>query len=98
MPHFSFLHFQVRGITTSLSQLHPDEGFKEKSIVRGIAGRPSSETPALVGAQRAHIDCDINVDSLAYWNDPQGQRDRDFVSPFQNKVRSDSFTISNGFI
>ncbi len=44
-------------------------------MARGVAGRPANETPALDGASRAHIECDINVDSLAYWNDPQGTRD-----------------------
>jgi len=43
---------------------------------------PLSETPALVGASRGHIECDVNVDSLAYWNDPQGSRDIEFTSPF----------------
>lgn len=44
------------------------------------------ETQALEGAKRATIECDVNVDSLAYWNDPQGERDRDFVSPFAVQV------------
>jgi hypothetical protein len=43
------------------------------------------DTPALVGGSRAHIDCDVNVDSLAYWNDPQGKRDMRFLSPFAVK-------------
>jgi len=54
----------------------------EMPVARGIAGAPLSETPALVGAVRAHIDCDVNVDSLAYWNDPIGARDLNFQSPF----------------
>jgi hypothetical protein len=70
-----------------VSDLVSDEGFKDKSIIRGVAGRPSSETPALAGASRAHIECDVNVDSLAYWNDPQGVKDPEFVSPFHAKVR-----------
>ena len=41
--------------------------------------------PAVVGAQRAHIECpDLNVDALAYWNSPVGDRDRTYVSPFAN--------------
>jgi hypothetical protein len=36
-----------------------DESFKDKSIIRGLAGRPSLETPALVGASKAHIECEI---------------------------------------
>jgi hypothetical protein len=69
-----------------------DEGFTDKPVNRGVAGRPMSETPALEGASRAHIECDVNVDSLAYWNDPQGTRDREFASPFRVKVR-DSFSF-----
>jgi hypothetical protein len=45
-----------------------------------------SETPALEGAHRAHIECEVNVDSLAYWNDPTGEKDRNFVSPFETQV------------
>ena len=88
VAHFELSLSQVQDITTSLSQLQPDEGFTEKSIIRGVAGRPTSETPALVGAKRGHIDCDVNVDSLAYWNDPQGERDISFESPFSSKVCS----------
>jgi hypothetical protein len=55
-------------------------------VARGVAGRPANETPALDGASRAHIECDINVDSLAYWNDPQGTRDLSFKSPFAVEV------------
>lgn len=46
-----------------------------------------SDTPALEGAKRGHIECDLNVDSLAYWNDPQGRKDREFRSPFAAEVR-----------
>lgn len=41
------------------------------------------ETPALVGASRGKIECDVNIDFMAYWNDPQGVRDREFVTPFR---------------
>lgn len=54
-------------------------------VARGVAGRPADETPALNGASRAHIECDINVDSLAYWNNP-GFRDVNFKSPFAVEV------------
>lgn len=66
----------------ALDQLKQDTEFRAKPMARGVSGRPISETPALVGGSRAHVECDINVDSLAYWNDPQGQRDVDFKSPF----------------
>lgn len=55
-------------------------------LARGVSGLPLSQTPALVGASRGKIECDINVDNLAYWNDPQGSRDRDFVSPFRSST------------
>lgn len=61
-------------------------GFREKPVARGFSGRPANETPAVAGASRAHIECDVNVDSLAYWNDPQGTRDVDFKSPFAVEV------------
>lgn len=70
-----------------LSDLQPDEGFKNKPVARGVAGRPASETPAVSGASRAHIECDVNIDSLAYWNDLTGDRDRNYVSPFKAEVR-----------
>lgn len=54
----------------------------ERSLARGVSGLPMSQTPALVGARPGHIQCDINVDDLAYWNDPQGTRDQNFKSPF----------------
>ncbi|KAL7570496.1 hypothetical protein ACA910_004277 [Epithemia clementina (nom. ined.)] len=54
-----------------------------KPVARGVAGRPLAETPAVVRAERAHIaNCDMNVDSMAYWNDPVGTRDLNFQSPF----------------
>ena len=58
-------------------------------LARGVSGLPMSKTPALVGASRGKIICDVNVDSLAYWNDPQGSRDRDFVSPFRRSSTTD---------
>lgn len=59
-----------------------------------MAGRPLDQTPAIKGASRAHIECDVNVDSLAYWNDPQGTRDQSFQSPFAVQV---SATCKPGF-
>jgi len=59
-----------------------DAHAQDMPVARGVAGAPLTETPALQGAARAHIDCDVNVDTLAYWNDPIGTRDQNFVSPF----------------
>jgi hypothetical protein len=61
----------------------------------GVAGRMVDRpTPpaVMMGAQRAHVseDCPINVDSLAYWNDPVGTRDQAFRTPFAAKKRSSS--------
>ena len=52
-------------------------------LARGVAGLPMEQTPALIGASRGKIECDVNVDFMAYWNDPQGDRDRDFTTPFR---------------
>lgn len=75
----------IKDIT--IADLEPDDHFREKPVARGVAGRPMSQTPALEGARRAHVDCEINVDSLAYWNYPQGKRDEEFRSPFAIEVR-----------
>lgn len=56
---------------------------RPKHLSRGVAGLPMEQTPALAGASRGKIECDVNVDFMAYWNDPQGDRDREFVSPFR---------------
>ena len=55
---------------------------KKQRLARGVSGLPMSKTPALVGAKPGHVDCDVDVDDIVYWNDPQGERDRNFVSPF----------------
>ena len=60
--------------------------WQSKPLARGLAGRPMEETPALIGAQRAHVECDIPVDSLAYWNNPIGDRDENYVPPFKPKL------------
>ena len=57
-------------------------------LLRGIQSEiifPSSVVPdALIGAQRAQITCPtLNVNSLAYWNDPIGIRDVQYQSPFR---------------
>ncbi|KAL3893662.1 MAG: hypothetical protein SGARI_008016, partial [Bacillariaceae sp.] len=54
-------------------------------LARGVAGLPMSKTPALMGAKWGHVDCDVDVDDIAYRNDPQGTRDNEFVSPFAEK-------------
>jgi hypothetical protein len=75
----------VKDIT--VQDLESDEGFRDKPVSRGVAGRTMSETPALAGAKRGEITCDVNIDSLAYWNNPQGKRDEEFRSPFAAEVR-----------
>jgi hypothetical protein len=86
-PLSALLTNSLQLMSVGLLDLKADKWFQKKGVSRGVSGRPSVETPALVGASRAHIECDVNVDSLAYWNDPQGKRDEDFVSPFKTKVR-----------
>jgi hypothetical protein len=58
-------------------------------LARGIAGRPMKETPALIGAQRAHVECNVPVDDslVAYWNDPVGTRDANFNTVFNSQQR-----------
>lgn len=58
----------------------------EKPVARGVSGRPIEETKAVVGARRAHITCDVDVDDLAYWNEPQGRRDYIFETPYRDKI------------
>jgi hypothetical protein len=60
----------------------------QQQLARGVAGLPMSQTPALVGARPGHIECDVDVDDMAYWNDPQGTRDQNFVSPFKTHPES----------
>ena len=66
----------------SNEHIHNDADEPRSPLARGVSGLPLSQTPALVGGKRGHIECDVDVDFLAYWNDPQGTRDREFVSPF----------------
>jgi hypothetical protein len=76
-----------------------DEGVKDRPLSRGVAGRPIAETPALIGGSRAAIECDTNVDSLAYWNDPPGSRDQNFISPFHPRGEDEkyiTFTTDRG--
>ena len=73
--------------------------FKEKPVQRALAGRSIDLTPALLGASRGTIKCDLNVDSMAYWNDPQGSRDEAFISPFSHNDVNEkyiTFTTDRG--
>mmetsp|Transcript_3422 Transcript_3422/g.7374 ORF Transcript_3422/g.7374 Transcript_3422/m.7374 type:complete len:1165 (-) Transcript_3422:1622-5116(-) len=66
----------------TMSEMSSDEIFYKRPLKRGLAGRSEEETPALIGASRGTIKCDVNVDSMAYWNDPQGVKDQEFITPF----------------
>lgn len=57
---------------------------EELLLARGVSGLPFDQTPALVGAKRGHIQCDVDVDDLAYWNSPQGLRDEEFETFYKN--------------
>jgi hypothetical protein len=57
-----------------------------KPVARGVSGLPLDQTKAVVGAKRAQITCDRDVSNLAYWNEPQGDRDYFFVTPYQDKT------------
>jgi hypothetical protein len=78
-----------------IKDLKPDAGFQEKPVARLVSGRPLDLTPAVKGARRGHIECDVDVDSLAYWNDPQGQRDQLFHSPFAVQVSCHEVNLRN---
>ena len=54
----------------------------EHMVGNRVPQLPMSETPALIGASKGIIECDVDVNSLVYWNDPQGSRDINYVSPF----------------
>ena len=58
------------------------------TLNRGVSGLPLSQTPALIGAQRGKIHCDVQVDHLAYWNEPVGDFDVAFVSPFASTTET----------
>jgi hypothetical protein len=70
----------------SLHELEPDMKFQSKPVARGVAGRPldAVQTRGVTGAVRAHVDCpELSVDSLAYWNDPVGDWDVAYTSPYR---------------
>ena len=63
----------------------------EEKVGKRVPPLPMSETPALNGAKKGTIECEVDVSSLVYWNDPQGSRDVDYVSPFIGENLSVSF-------
>ena len=65
------------------SNVQENDGQK---LARGHSGLPMYKTPALIGAKRGTVECDVDVNSMAYWNAPQGKRDEEFVSPFRVEV------------
>lgn len=82
----------------TVDEMASDETFREKPLKRGLTGR-DDKTPALVGASRGSIKCDLNVDSMAYWNDPQGVTDQEFLSPFRHNGTDEkyiTFTTDKG--
>lgn len=63
------------------------------NLARGIAKFLKDPTPALNGAKRGHVTCDKNVDNMAYWNDPQGTRDRTFETPFGHSSSKPKYLV-----
>ena len=61
---------------------HRQEDKVNRSVARGVSGLKLAQTPAVIGAKPGHVECDVNVDDLVYWNDPQGRKDADFLPPF----------------
>jgi hypothetical protein len=72
------------GVTSGIKGLKGGDSaeIKKQKLARGVSGLPASKTPALIGARPGHVSCDANVDDIVYWNDPQGDLDENFVSPF----------------
>lgn len=64
-----------------VKDLETDEQIDRNTIGRGVAAAPSL-SQYLDDAERAHIECDINVDSLAYWNIGETQPK---VNPFHSE-------------
>mmetsp|Transcript_12314 Transcript_12314/g.17534 ORF Transcript_12314/g.17534 Transcript_12314/m.17534 type:complete len:280 (+) Transcript_12314:64-903(+) len=103
--HISIRHVK-NGFSNQASYLHIPIGLpihksedSEESVksplARGISGLPQSQTPALFGASRGVIECDVNVDALAYWNDPQGISDLEFQSPFVDDDDDDDHVVDD---
>jgi len=78
---------QSAGIVASKNKTEVKELFYPKRYSKLFF----DQTPALVGAAKGSISCDINADSLVYWNDPQGQRDISFKSPFSSKGKTKKY-------
>ncbi len=72
----------VESMTTNGDRARKLPPRSNRPLGRGVSGLPMDQTPALLGAKRGHIECDVDVDELAYWNSPQGDRDLNFKSPF----------------
>jgi uncharacterized protein YdaT len=75
-----------------------EDGDEEPSspLVRGVNQFPLSRTPALIGASRGHVQCDVPIDEerIVYWSSPQGDRDRAFESPFKPPQSDQDYYLS----
>ena len=67
-------------------------GAADGTLARGVSGLPMEKTPALIGAKHGAIRCPASdyprINDLAYWNEPQGGLDVDFISPFSQPSNS----------
>ena len=83
----------IRHVNQNNIQEEEEEDSKniKQKIGKRVPPLPMSETPALNGAKKGTIECEVDVSSLVYWNDPQGSRDVDYVSPFIGENLSVSF-------
>ena len=57
----------------------------EKLDPKGTVSVPKYPYPALIGASKGKVQCDVDVSSLVYWNDPQGIRDVHTIPHFLGK-------------
>ena len=81
-------HEYVPMLDNNNNIIHDDD--EPLPLSRGVSGLPMEQTPALVGAKHGTITCPdgTNMDRLAYWNEPQGELDVSFVSPFAPQTQS----------
>jgi hypothetical protein len=78
-------------------QQHPVEKTRPQgsplAVSSGVTGKlpmmnkDDTTPPALIGAKRAHVQCNVPIDDsrVAYWNDPVGVRDAHFTTGFNSQ-------------
>jgi len=93
-PHWNQRNKIIETWSDKLSNLDDDKKIEEETevmleletdlIENGEVLPNSRKGSPILGSKRGHIECDVDVDDLVYWNDRQGYRDLEFVSPFHH--------------